>query len=101
MPLLPVFAHRGEDPFSRRREMFEPINSSGMGSDAACQWCGRALTQGDRRVCQRCLRMLRDAGIPEEEIFGSAESYSGKKRLPGAKSNGRANKFGPGLGISK
>jgi hypothetical protein len=81
--------------------MFEPINSSGVGSDAACQWCGMALTQGEKCVCQRCLRMLRDAGIPEEEIFGSAESYSGKKRSPGEKSTGRSNKSGPGLGISK
>jgi hypothetical protein len=81
--------------------MFEPISPSGVGSEAACYWCGNALTQGEGRVCQRCMRMLRDAGIPEEEIFGSAENYSGKKRSPGAKRTGRANKPVPGLGISK
>ena len=85
--------------------MFEPINSSGLGTDTLCRWCDRALTPYEARVsgrvCQRCVRMLRDAGITEEEIFGSAECYSGKKRSAGAKSTGRASKPGHGLGISK
>jgi hypothetical protein len=45
--------------------------------------------------------MLQDAGITEEEIFGSVEGYSERKRSAGARSTGRANKPVHGLGISK
>jgi hypothetical protein len=72
--------------------MFEPINSSGLGTEIACRWCDKTLTQAEVRVsghvCKRCVRMLLDAGVTEEEILDSAESYSGKKRSAGAKSTG-------------
>jgi hypothetical protein len=72
--------------------LFEPIKSSGLGSHTACEWCKKTLTHEEarvgRRVCQKCVRMLQDAGISEEEIFDSAESKSGMKNSASAKCTG-------------
>jgi hypothetical protein len=85
--------------------MFEPINSNGFSTDASCRWCDKALTRDEAQdtagVCERCLQMLLDAGITDEEIFGGAKRYSGKKRSAGAKGTGRSNKPRLDLGTSK
>jgi hypothetical protein len=54
--------------------MAEETDSRKGGSEPACFWCGKPLPphEGDperERVCERCVRLLRDAGLPDEEIF--------------------------------
>jgi hypothetical protein len=42
--------------------------------EPTCRWCGHLLTPEDaathRHVCPNCARLLTDAGLPDEEIYG-------------------------------
>jgi hypothetical protein len=36
-----------------------------------CAWCGEAEFQREnRKVCDRCLNLLRNAGVSDNEIYG-------------------------------
>ena len=52
-------------------------DSDALRNAPTCAWCGRRLAphECERRgsVCDRCARLLRDAGLPDEEIFDSEE----------------------------
>jgi hypothetical protein len=53
-----------------------------------CAWCGEAEFQREnRKVCDRCLNLLRNAGVSDEEIYGPADPAPEKKepskRMPG------------------
>jgi hypothetical protein len=42
-----------------------------------CSWCNAGLRKDEveskrQPVCERCVRMLLDAGLSDEEIFGNA-----------------------------
>jgi hypothetical protein len=41
----------------------------------ACLWCGRRLLPEEREwhVCERCVSLLRDKGLVDDEIFGLSE----------------------------
>lgn len=42
-------------------------------SAPVCSWCGYSLAPHERerrgRVCDRCVRLLTEAGVPDEEIY--------------------------------
>jgi hypothetical protein len=48
-----------------------------------CSWCGARFRQEwpqGRPVCPRCHRLLADAGIRDEEIFGEVKSREAEDR---------------------
>jgi hypothetical protein len=45
-----------------------------------CAWCGEAEFQReDRTVCDRCLNLLQNAGVSDQEIYGPGYWAKNKK----------------------
>ena len=66
------------DRLCERSKLFNTMEQSGIpanGGAALCGWCGVPLGSANtirENVCLRCYRLLRDAGIADEEIFFDA-----------------------------
>ena len=52
-------------------------DSDALRSAPVCSWCGHSLTSHEcerpGRVCDRCARLLRDAGLSDDEIYGDGD----------------------------
>jgi hypothetical protein len=68
------------------KAMNEDFSTKDREGEKICSWCGTPFGQEwpqSRPVCQRCLRLLTDAGIKDEEIFGEDRPGKGGGRAEG------------------
>jgi predicted amidophosphoribosyltransferase len=53
--------------------MVEEVDASSTGNEPVCHWCGKQLSPHEhvrgKRVCEQCVRKLRESGLSDKEIF--------------------------------
>ena len=62
--------------------MADEPDSGGPDGMLVCVWCGGGVPSSEVRrgrqpVCSKCVRLLLDANLSDEEIFGGEETHGG------------------------
>ena len=65
-----------------KNNMADDLGSDGPDEILVCVWCGSGVLstevrRGKQPVCSKCVRLLLDANLSDEEIFGGKETHGG------------------------
>ena len=67
---------RSPTPEGKRNNVKDDPKSDHSGESPVCSWCGRRFQPGQDEhglICEKCVRLLKNAGLPDKEIFAPPE----------------------------